>query len=619
MSVSKLKITRKQIAEFIANSDLFSHLTKASIQELSKGFEVSYLAGNQALFKQNDPSDSLYVLMYGLLCVIKENAQGKSDKITEVIAGSVVGEIGCIYNENRTASIYAIRDSILLKMRKTTFNQLAKKHPEIIIGINSESIKRLANPNQYIPKRVCTYLSLIPAGSQHDILFFAEKLSKKLTKYGDTLVLNYEKFTELYGSRFLSASLENTEVLAFFHELEKKYRYILFIADTRKHWTKNCLRQADRILLVAKCNANPKLNEIEGLIPTEQNLIRPSTDLIILYDALEKNPKNVKSWLEARNVSDHYNIRYTQDADLERLARIITGNAIGLVLSGGGSLALAHAGVIRALREAKIPIDYVGGSSMGGLIAALVAQEVDSPLMTKMLENSLLQFQNHLDFTLPVVAFIRAKLLDKLLKDAFGKDTLIENLWINYYSVSTNLNTNELCVHDRGLLWKAIRASLSLPGILPVVFNDKNQILVDGSILNNLPVDIMQNKIRNGKILASSVANHQNPPLNISYEEYTSSGWHLLFKYLLLPKFKQKKYDKKIKYINVASIIQNAMIIGSNNHQHEMIKLADYNIILHLHDYSMINFNPINKIILAGYKQAKQYLKKTNFKNLDKL
>lgn len=614
MSIEKLKLTKKQITEFIANSDLFSHLTKHSIQELSKGFEVSYLAGNQALFKQNDPSDSLYVLMYGLLCVIKENGDGKDTKITEIIAGSVVGEIGCIYNENRNASIYAIRDSILLKMSKKTLDNLAKKHPEIIMAINRESIKRLANPGKYMPNRLCTYFSLIPAGNHHEILFFAEKLSKKLAKYGNTLVLSYEKFTEIYGSRFASASLQSTKVLSFFHELETKYRYIIFVANSRKHWTEHCIRQADRILLIAKYNSNPMLNEIETLIPNDKNIIHPSTDLVILFDEKDKSPENVRFWLEERKVADHYNIRHTKEADIERLARIISGNALGLVLSGGGSLALAHAGVIKALKEAKIPIDYVGGSSMGGLVAALVAMEIDSDLMAEMLENSLLKFQDHLDYTLPVVAFIRAKLLDKLLKEAFGEYTRIENLWINYFSVSTNLNTNEIYVHDKGLLWQSIRASISLPGILPVVFNEKKQILVDGSILNNLPVDIMQNKINNGKILASSVKNAQPPPLNISYDEYTSSGWHLLLKYLLFPKFKQKKYDKKIKYINIASIIQSAMIIGSNNHQNEMTKLADYNIIMSLRNYSMINFHPIRKIIRAGYKEACEVIGKLDIK-----
>ncbi len=616
MTVTKLKITRKQITEFIANSDLFSHLTKNSIQEISKGFEVSYLAGNQPLFKQNDSSDSLYVLRYGLFCEITENNHGKSTKITEIIAGSVVGEIGCIYNEDRTASIYAIRDSILLKMSKKTFDQLAKKHPEIIIGINRESIKRMANPNKYTPARVCTYFSLIPAGNHHEILFFAEKLAKKLTKYGDTLVLSYEKFTELYGSRFASASLQSTEVLSFFHELEAKYRYIIFVATARKHWTEHCLRQADRVLLIAKYNSNPKLNEIETLIPNTESLIHPEIDLVILFDEKNNSPENVNVWLQKRNISDHYNIRHTKEADIERLARIISGNALGLVLSGGGSLALAHAGVIRALQEAKIPIDYVGGSSMGGLVAALVAMELDCNEMQKRLEHYLLQFQNHLDFTLPIVAFIRAKLLDKLLKEAFGKDTRIENLWINYFSVSTNLNTNEIHVHKNGLLWEGIRASLSLPGILPVVVNDQKQILVDGSIINNLPVDIMKTKINNGKILASSIQNPKNPPLNISYDEYTSSGWHLLLKYLLIPKFKQRKYDKKIKYINIASIIQNSMIIGSNNHEREMRKLADYNIVMNLNDYSMINFHPIKKIIRSGYKQAKIALDNLDLKNL---
>ena len=614
MTKTSLKITKKEIKEFIASSDLFSHLPQSSIAEISKGFEFTYLAGNKLLVKQNDPSDSMYILMYGLLCVLKEDEHGQIHKVGEIKSGSVVGEIGCLFDEERTASIYAIRDCVLLKMTQKTYNQLAKKHPEIGLGISKISIKRIVNPKKYTPKRSCTYFSLIPAGKCPNIETFAEKIQTQLNKYGDTLLLTHAKFAKLFGRK--SRAFETTEVISFLHELEAKYRFIIYLATEKNTWAKHCIRCSDKILLIGQYGESPELYPIEELLPKKTTIIKPSTELVLIYSYKKQTPRNVNTWLNHRKVDNHYNIRLYKTSDLERLTRIITGNALGLVLSGGGSLGLAHVGVIRALQEANIPIDYVAGTSMGGLVGALVAMEFEHDAMGKELEKQLLNFQKNLDYTLPIISLIKAKRLDSLLKESFGKNTRIEDLWQKYFCVSTNINTNELHIHDQGLLWNAIRASLSLPGILPVILNKKREVLVDGGILNNLPVDILKSKLNGGKILASSIKMHQDPPPKVSYDEYTASGWQILFKYFLLPKIQQTNLSQKMRFINIASIIQNSMIIASNNHQQKMMKIADYNIIMDLNNFSMINFEPINKIISCGYKQAQKSLKKLKIKPL---
>ncbi|MDF1756822.1 MAG: patatin-like phospholipase family protein [Legionellaceae bacterium] len=598
------KITKKQIVSFLSTIDLFSHLSRHDLAEIGKGFTVTSLAGNTVLFQQNDPADSLYILMYGFLRALKKDASGQERVIGEISAGNVVGEIGCLCDEPRTASIYAIRDSILLKLTPEAFDDLVGRHPAVMMGIATQSIKRLVNPNKYSPKRDTSCFTVMPAGNYLGVEKVVQIFTEKLAKYGDTLLLTYSKFKRMLSDGEKKIPIDSTEMLSFFQEIESKYRFIVYLAKENDVWAKRCIRQADKILLVGKYGNNPDISELEATLFDGTSQISPTIELVLLADDKHKKLVNVKKWLKPRNLSQHYNIRLSSHSDIERLVRLITGNALGLVLSGGGPPALANVGVIRALEEENISIDYIGGTSMGSLIAGLFALEHDSQSIEEILTHQLTAFQKNLDYTLPLIAMVRAKTLDRLLRSSFGRKTEIENLWHKFFCVSTNISTNKLCVHEEGLLWKGIRASLSLPGILPAVLGDERQMYVDGGILNNLPVDVMSSRINEGKILTGSIKPTQESPSSLSYREYTSSGWYLLFKYFILPKLSRHHPKKRISLINISSIIQKSMIVASENHQHEMLLRADYNVTMDLSNFGMINFLPIKEIIESGYRQA---------------
>ncbi|MCH9757073.1 MAG: patatin-like phospholipase family protein [Gammaproteobacteria bacterium] len=615
MTKSTLGITNEQVVLFLSKIDLFSNLSLDVIREISEGFELTYLTGNSILIKQNDTSDCLYVLMFGFLRAIKEEVDGTSKIIGELSAGSVVGEIGCLFDEPRTASVYTIRDSVLLKMTRAGFNVLLEKHPRIMMGIVRQSVKRLVNPKKYSPKRDVSCFCLIPAGNYRDIEKFSHAFVEKLSKYGETLLLTHDIADKLYGSHLDESSLNSVSTFSLFQELESKYRFLVYVATDKNAWANRCIGQTDKILLVGQDGEDPSLGELEHFLFNKKNEILPAIELVLLFNNKTKKPSETKAWFHHRHLSTHYKVRQPYTKDLERVVRLITGNALGLVLSGGGSCALSHVGVIRALEEANIPVDYIAGTSMGSIIGGLLAQEFDAQTMTEMLVEELGKFQNGLDYTFPIVALIKAKLLDKLLRSSLGSKTKIEDLWQKYFCVSTNITTNELQVHEQGLLWQAVRSSLSLPGILPAVFDEDKQIFVDGGILNNLPVDVMTNRIQGGKILASSILRRNICPSTLTYEEYTSSGWNLFFKYFLLPKIKKNHENAKKHFVNIASIIQDSMIVGSNNHQEAMIKQADYNIIMDLNQFNMVNFSTIQEIIDSGYQQAIMSLEAIDMSN----
>ena len=608
MTDSNLEITSDQIIAFLSKIDLFSNLSKGAVRDISEAFELVYLSGNSQLIKQGDASDCLYVLMFGFLRTLKEDAYGKVSVIGELSAGNVVGEIGCLFDEPRTASVYTIRDSVLLKMTRAAFDALLEKHPNIMMGIVRQSVQRMANPEKYSPKREVSCFCVMPAGNDIDIKAFVETFAEKLLKHGSVLVLTDEILKTVYGYCSDSFPLENAGIFSLFQELESKYRFLIYVASQKNAWAKRCIHQADKILLVGQYGKNPALGEVEQLLFTHNNDISPTVELVLLFNILPEHPPEIRDWFQDRQLSTHYKVRSVYPKDFERLVRLITGNALGLVLSGGGSYALSHVGTIRALEELNVPVDYIAGTSMGSLVGGLCAQEFDSQVITKMLTEELTKFEKRLDYTLPIVALIKANFLDKLLYSALGKTARIENLWQKYFCVSTNISANALHVHQDGLLWKAIRSSISLPGILPAVLDKNKDIFVDGAILNNLPVDCMLPRINGGKILASSVKNHEEAPPTLSYKEYTSSGWHLLFKYIVLPKFRKKAAAQKQNFLTIASIVQGAMIIGSNNHQKSMEKLADYSLVMDLSQFNMISFESIQEIIDSGYDQAMKTL-----------
>jgi NTE family protein len=193
-------------------------------------------------------------------------------------------------------------------------------------------------------------------------------------------------------------------------------------------------------------------------------------------------------WLANQPGVPHHHV--TEPSDVVRIARLLTGHGIGLVLSGGGARGFAHIGIVKALREAEIPIDLVGGTSMGGILGAGVASRWSIEEMTVRFRRSFVDVNPLRDYTLPIVSLVSGRRVSRLLHREFG-DVTIEDLPLPFFCVSSNLTTGQSDVHKRGLLWRWLRASVAIPGVLPPVMH-KGELLVDGGTMNNLPVDAMR-------------------------------------------------------------------------------------------------------------------------------
>jgi len=290
--------------------------------------------------------------------------------------------------------------------------------------------------------------------------------------------------------------------------LEEKWPFVLYVAETADPiWRRLCLRQADALVLVARADAlqdgQPAPAPWSEVVLKKAAPMPKPEHLVLLHPATVR-PGAARSWQEMRPSAQVHHVRGGPDRprDLARVARLIQGRGRALVLSGGGARGFAHLGVLRALEEAKIEIDAVGGTSIGAIIGAAYAADRSVAEITDLLRSSFVAMNPLGDYTLPVVALVGGRTVSHLLRRAYGRLD-VEDLIRPFFSVATNLTSGQTAVHRRGPLWQWLRASCAIPGVLPPVFHE-GQVFVDGGVMNNLPVDVMRDGFR-GEILASDI------------------------------------------------------------------------------------------------------------------
>jgi len=434
------------------------------------------------LFDSGSTPDGVYLVASGRLGV---KTLGMARLTAEIERSELVGETAWLLKEQRSATVFALRDSELLLMPTGVLDAVAAESTNFSLALARLCARRMrrSNRQEVAPKRARVF-SIVPNSVELDVANLATRLVAEFTLAGRTELV--------WDAR------ASTHTSGWFNAIEESNDYVVYVADpSASGWTRQCCRQADVILLAAPAVAAPKPWPA-GI--AEAALARGArVELALLHDDRIEAGAATR-WLESSPVALHHHV--VDAADLGRLARLLTRRGVGLVLSGGGARGFAHLGIIRALREARVPIDFVGGSSIGSIIAAGVAVGWSDDEMRLRYRRSFVDTNPVNDYTFPFVALTRGRKVTRLLEREYG-DVLIEDLRQPFFCVSTNLTTGRALEHRDGRLADALRASVAIPGVMPPVYRGED-VLVDGAAINNLPVDIMQNHAP-GLVIGSDV------------------------------------------------------------------------------------------------------------------
>jgi NTE family protein/lysophospholipid hydrolase len=286
------------------------------------------------------------------------------------------------------------------------------------------------------------------------------------------------------------------------------------------------LEQTDRIVVASRPETTSEIERIDRTFAGRSVAGSPvQVDLILIHEQETELPRGTRPWVELRCLGRHHHVRRGNTADFDRAARRMSGRAVGVVLGGGGARALAHIGALQALEEAGIPVDVIGGTSMGSVMAAAHAMGWPPKRMLETMKQVVPNSKALTDVDFPMVSFLAGRKLRGILEFAFAGVDIVD-LWLPYYCISASLNEARMVVHERGPLARSVRASCSLPGIYPPV-RAEGQFLVDGGIMNNIPVDIMDGMCRGGTVIAIDVGGGGARNLELG-ERDGISGWGLL-------------------------------------------------------------------------------------------
>lgn len=539
--------------------------------------------------RQGDPADCMYAIVSGRLELTALADDGGERYLGELVSGEIVGEAGLVDDQPRMSNVRALRDSQLVRISPRGFEKLVRENSRALNHIATILAARMrAMVYREHPVPVLRTIAILGAGEAASLPAFTAGLCEALTAFGSVLHLDEQRFERMFGRPFDSGS----EMVTWLGELEKDYRFVVLE-------NLPCVRQADRVLLVGQAGSSPALNATEELI-LQESAARSAApvELVLIHEESGHSFPGTAKWLTRRPVVRHHHLRRSVREDFGRLARILAGCAIGVTLGGGGARGFAHIGVIRALEEARIPIDVICGVSMGAIIAGQYAMGWDWPTMIRSNKHLLADRRLNTDLALPLFALSSGRRFRSALKTFFG-EIEIEDLWLSFFCTSCNLSSSQLVVHRRGQLWWCVNASNAIPGLLPPVL-DRGQLLIDGGVLNNHPGDLLK-EVCGGPVIVSRVSPRKDLAMDESYTEMPSA-WRVL-------RSRLNPFEKTIRVPGIPATMMRTMWVASERKSREVEQDAEFCLRPPVDRFRLDDRSKIEEIAQVGYEYAKQEIR----------
>ncbi len=600
------RIDRTQVAAMV--TDLLGARDPLLVQEIVDRVRWRRLEAGDVLFAQGEKSDAAYFIVGGRLMVSVQPdgvrvddpsvngrvVEGDGERVAELGRGDVVGELGLLDDAPRSATVRAVRDSTLATLTADMFEELVIRSPALMLHVARGVISRLRTQ----PRRSGRAASLtVAVTAPLDAAPLLDAIVAEIARFGSVRHLSSERIDRILNRQDIAqATADNVGVprlSELMHEADVGNDHVVLEADEGlTGWTRRSLRQADRVLLVV--SARPDADErqrISDLVGQLDGVGHVRRMVAIVHPATADRARGTERLLAEVRADEVVHVRAGSEEHVRRLARLASGHGIGLVLSGGGARGFAHLGALRALRESGIPVDAVGGCSMGATIAGGIALDLDDGELAALAEQ---QFHRLLDYTVPVVALLKGQRISENIAANFGTFD-IEDLWLPFYCVSTNLTTSRLQVHRRGPSAVAIRASVAIPGVLPPVPFD-GDLLVDGGVLNNLPVQVMREDSTIGTVIAVDVAPQRGPWARTDFGHYVSG----------IRALRSTVRRSASDYPSVSSVLLRSMLTGAVHNQQRSLRdgMVDLLLQLDLPGVGLLEFERVREVAQIGYDDS---------------
>uniref|UniRef100_A0A7N6B7U2 lysophospholipase n=1 Tax=Anabas testudineus TaxID=64144 RepID=A0A7N6B7U2_ANATE len=601
-------------------------------------FALDWMAveAGRAVYRQGEKSDSTFIVLSGRLRSVIMKEDGKKELIGEYGRGDLIGVVEALTHQNRATTVHAVRDSELAKLPEGALSSIKRKFPQVVTRlIHLLGQKILQQVNGPLTARSLALhtpgskwdagnqasnlstVTVLPVSEEVPLTAFTLELQHALLAIGPTLLLTSDIIKQRLGAAALD-SVHEYRLSSWLGQQEDIHRIVLYQTDyTLTPWTQRCIRQADCIIIVGLGEQDPAVGELERML--EGSAVRAQKQLVLLHREDGPPPKSTVDWLNMRSwISRHLHLSCPRRVfskrslpklvGIEKISYLLTNafflfydsNAIALVLGGGGARGCSQVGIMRAICEAGIPVDIIGGTSIGSLMGALYAEDRSHSRMRIRAKEWAMEmtsvFQKVLDLTYPVTSMFTGAAFNSSISNVF-KSKQIEDLWIPYFNITTDITASTMRVHTDGSLWRYVRASMSLSGYLPPLCDPKDgHLLMDGGYINNLPADVARSM---GAKVVIAIDVGSRDETNLTNYGDSLSGWWLLWKRL-------NPLAEKVKVLNLAEI-QTRLAYVCCVRQLESVKNSDYCEYIRppIDRYRTLEFGKFDEIAEVGYQHGK--------------
>ncbi|OQV26013.1 Neuropathy target esterase [Hypsibius exemplaris] len=644
-----LTITRSDFFELLRENPhialsaahCFAERMSPFVRQIDFALDWEQMESGRAVYRQDDEADSVYVVLNGRVRSVVKRSDGTKEWTGEYARGDLVGLAEVSIHKPRMTTVLAVRDSEVAKIPTHVLEYIKRKYPKVvsrliyILGsrIFGQMQQRSGGATETFTGPNLTTVAIVAVTPEVPLDVFCLEMEASMNELGSTLRLTSGYVERLLGPTALDP-VNDHRLALWLGQQEDIHRMVLFQCDhTMTQWTKQCLRQADCILIVGNGDRKPTIGSVEKQLDSMD--LRAEKKLVLLHRPETIIPKNTADWLNMRGwVSSHHHIKCSKRmylrkspswfeeyyeakkdtipdkfSDFSRLSRVLMGKAIGVALGGGGARGAAHIGVIKAMIEAGVPIDMVGGTSIGSFVSALWCEERN---VTGVIQRARVWFNGMTslwaqltDLTYPYTAMFKGTAFNRSIEQTFA-DAQIEDLWIPYFNVTTDITQSCMRVHKMGQLWRYVRASMSLSGYLPPLCDPVDgHLLLDGGYVNNLPADVMQQQGANF-IFAVDVGSQDDYNLTNYGDEL--SGWWLLWS-------KWNPFGTPPRIPTMAEV-QTRLAYVSCVRTLEIVKKSDYCVYVRppIECFKTLEFNKFDLICAMGYDYGKAFLREESIR-----
>ena len=599
----ELEQQRALLAPYLISN--FPGIEEQTLDDIQESVQWVHLDAGDVLMEQGTFGDAAYLTISGRLRVYVKNDDGESRMVRELGRGEITGEISLYTGAPRSATVVAIRGSLVARLDKERFRQLVGRNPQVSIALTRKIIDRLQTQYDRRPLPPPVALTLLPITEGVDPFAFAQRLTEALGRYGRACWVDAKSVrSKSSAADNLDDSPSTYDMSVALEDLEIDHDFVLMVGDTEPNeWTRLCINQSDEVLLLADATQPPAIHEVErACMLHRESRSEAAETLVLLHPLSTQSPMGMRRWVDRRPVTCHVNLRPELDSDMARLARLVSRNAVGLVLAGGGARGFAHLGVWKALDELGIEIDCVGGTSMGALMAAAIASDRDVPTAIDVIKQAF-KINPTGDYSLlPLISLIKGRrvrhAVEQSINRLMGGPIDVVDLWKGYFCIASNYSRGCEVQCHKGDLGRSLRASIAIPGALPPVVMD-GELFSDGGTFNNFPADVMRGMRGVGKVIGVDLS--ARSARRLEFDEMPSA-WQVLFDRW------RPRNKRRYRVPSLVSYLLNISILYSVSRQSESRKQTDLYFNPPLAHFGFLQWGRFPDIVKQGDAHAREVM-----------